>query len=346
MSFREIPTPSLNFKKVVISVWFMIPPETAAKALVEAAGDNFGFGVFHGVVPLITFGGDQFIAPPGGGQVGPVSPTFVGVQFFSGGYSFPVVNIQTNDFAVWSDSNFDTGYPEYLGGTGTGLTDNGKYQHMLLSWDLGAGNSSENGYRGFVYYSRYSASSKMWFAVNDVNYDGLSLPAMSILNYAQENGVEDTVFDPHVMVSDATLVYLHPVSPDVGGNSRVAVATSFGPLTAPSIFLPAPATLLRSTSVADESFSPVRQVIMAELQIFTGVTLDTSIISNRRAFVGANGLPVDPAAAIRLLGKRPDIAFTGNSQNWINGIDTGSDTATTVSSGVVTPYLPNPKLGS
>jgi len=94
-------------------------------------------------------------------------------------------------------------------------------------------------------------------------------------------------------------------------------------------------------------------VEMAELQIFTGRTLDTSIVDNRRAFIDADGKPVDPAAAALLMGKRPEVLLHG-SGNWIAGRNTGSlglrlpDTV--IAAGQFTPtgkidaYSPGPSL--
>jgi hypothetical protein len=84
-----------------------------------------------------------------------------------------------------------------------------------------------------------------------------------------------------------------------------------------------------STSDLTNAIYPVE---MAELQFFTGVTLDTSDESNRRAFVDSDGVPVDPSkqstsdtdpsGSIELLGQRPDILLHG-AQDWINGRNTG-----------------------
>ena len=77
--------------------------------------------------------------------------------------------------------------------------------------------------------------------------------------------------------------------------------------------------------------------MLAELQVFTGSTLDTNDEDNRRAFVSANGKPVPadekagidgagnviPKGSIQLMGRRPDIMLHGSS-DWIKGRNTGS----------------------
>lgn len=87
----------------------------------------------------------------------------------------------------------------------------------------------------------------------------------------------------------------------------------------------------------------VSRVELAEFQMFTGVTLDTSGEKNRRAFIDyerdANGNPVkdkdgkftlipvapagEPAPAEKLLNKKPEILLHG-SNRWINGENTGT----------------------
>jgi len=81
----------------------------------------------------------------------------------------------------------------------------------------------------------------------------------------------------------------------------------------------------------------IRIVEMAEFQMWTGVTVDTGILSNRRAFIDDNGKPVNPTKAVatgpddkdpkppaeRLLGKKPEILLHGSS-NWKIGYNTGT----------------------
>lgn len=83
----------------------------------------------------------------------------------------------------------------------------------------------------------------------------------------------------------------------------------------------------------------VCHVEMAELQMFTDVTLDTNVEKNRRAFISKDGKPVSASqkkqkdeisgkttgdsGSIELLGKRPDVLLHG-SGNWIHGSNTGS----------------------
>ena len=107
------------------------------------------------------------------------------------------------------------------------------------------------------------------------------------------------------------------------------------------------------------------QVQMAELQVFTGVTLDTSVEENRRAFINARGEPVDPlyglekahgifgpatpnatpSPPIKLLGKAPDISLTRKASNWSSGVNLGSAKVGFERTGRIRPVTPDPVLG-
>jgi len=96
-------------------------------------------------------------------------------------------------------------------------------------------------------------------------------------------------------------------------------------------------------------------VEMAELQLFTGVTLDTGIEANRRAFIDKNGIPVSPSAtdeapppAVKLLGKKPDVLLH-DSDNWIAGRNTGAEPTdkpgdNLTPTGWIITYQPGPSL--
>lgn len=91
----------------------------------------------------------------------------------------------------------------------------------------------------------------------------------------------------------------------------------------------------------------------AELQFFAGLVLDTSDVSNRRAFVDASGKPVKPDETKRLLGRRPDILLHKTS-NWKAGKNTGATGTDSegkiIAAGQFTPtgqiekYTPDPSL--
>ena len=90
-------------------------------------------------------------------------------------------------------------------------------------------------------------------------------------------------------------------------------------------------------------------VEMAEFQMFTGVTLDTGIEDNRRAFVAEDGTPMPPAAAEALLEQKPAVLLHG-SGHWIAGINSGEPAAPEepapplTPTGLIVAYTPGPDL--
>lgn len=93
-------------------------------------------------------------------------------------------------------------------------------------------------------------------------------------------------------------------------------------------------------------------VEMAELQIFTGVSIDTGSAGNRRAFITDKGKPAAMSKAEKLLGREPDVKIHGSS-NWKKAINTGALGSDTVELGGAGPgvpfgeidtYRPNPNL--
>jgi hypothetical protein len=94
-------------------------------------------------------------------------------------------------------------------------------------------------------------------------------------------------------------------------------------------------------------------VEMAEFQMWANKTLDTSDINMRRLFIDANGEPVSPGAAERVLG-RPDILLHGAS-GWKSGSNTGKSGMTAegdvIPAGQFEPvakilqFKPDPQLG-
>jgi hypothetical protein len=125
------------------------------------------------------------------------------------------------------------------------------------------------------------------------------------------------------------------------GSAEASADISFSPIPSIPVHTPGPALVNYATDDkgATSSKAPIYTVEMAELQIFTGVTLDTGVEANRRTFIDferdADGnpirnddgkrtlKPVNPKQAEDLLGKRPDILLHGTTK-WQAGKNTGS----------------------
>lgn len=361
---------ALSMNEVVISFWFRVPKE-AAQA-VQARNDVlWEYRVFQDVIPLITWG-DQPITPVtevefvdtgaidtsatpiiiqqvSGSHTAPMQPSSIGVYV---GTAMPSldVRIQTNvnasgtglaeiptaftgkfggtdihtgkpiydnvEYIMTDVSYIKTEEPEYLGNTNVGGIPDvalDGWHHLLLSWEL-------------LPHSNSEGACKMWCALDDKNKVGFDLPAMCNpdLGMGPNDHVTGTVFD-------------------FKGNDSASVSINLKSDSVPSdpFQIPAPPSVKRASDDHGGSIliAPIEKVELAELQIFSGVTLDTSAEANRRAFIdferdddgnpirdehGKRTLkPVNPKQAEQLLGKRPAVLLHGTTE-WQNGQNTGS----------------------
>ena len=94
----------------------------------------------------------------------------------------------------------------------------------------------------------------------------------------------------------------------------------------------------------------IRQVEMAELQIFLGKTLDPEKTDKRRLFISDEGRPVNPIEAEKFFKRKPDVLLH-KSGNWKKGDNTGvlqpitgSDPYDFVPTGEIVTYKPDPSL--
>ena len=269
----------------------------------------------------------------------PAPPDFMRAQAWS------KIGTDVTDF-------FMSGSPETFFGRGNVVVSPDIWHHLLISFDLsGAIGNGKSGCR-------------MWMALDDVNYNGEGLPANTFggeyLNtiFAQGGAVDDPGYIPDPSWSGWSTGNAGSEWVDMTVTaSRVPITYRFTPepLKAFPFGIPAPSVYASS----------VRQVQMAELQIFTGVTLDTSVEKNRRAFINSRGQPVDPlyglekargifgpktpnstpSPPIKLLGKMPDISLTRAAGNWARGENLGSAKISLKPTGKIKAVTPDPVVG-
>jgi hypothetical protein len=151
---------------------------------------------------------------------------------------------------------------------------------------------------------------KLWYAFDDENRNGKDNIGHGWVPQDANGIVTQTA-------KDAAFVYT-PVPPDpfvTGGNENPEYhrAASPMPMNAGPVGLPASAEYVQT----------IYHCEMAELQFFSDLVFDTNDLSRRRAFVDADGKPVDPAETETILGQRPAILLHG-SGNWKTGYNTGS----------------------
>lgn len=185
------------------------------------------------------------------------------------------------------------------------------WHHVLLSFDVSMPLSIGE---------HASSTCKLWYAVDDVDYrgpenmgpfrdvdDGLGPNTILTSNIYRESGA--------VPPAGGRLFFNNFIREPSGGYLPAPIPSSKGELGIPA---------------AAHYVNGIFRCELAEFQMWTGVTLDTESQSNRRAFVDANGRPVEPTGtedkpppAVKLLGKKPDVLLHGSS-NWKTGYNTGT----------------------
>ena len=219
-----------------------------------------------------------------------------------------------------------------------------EWHHVLVSIDLSAP-TQVHGVNSMTQAAGVRSAPKMWLALDDVNYTGKAL----------SNG-SPTGGDPNAVLPGlaCTMTTLYP--------SESSSTVIFTGLTEYEYEVSAPipagvaAVGLPATGQYARNILPVD---LAELQIFTGVSMDTGVETNRRAFINSKGYPVDPnygqakikktpnvtpSEPVKLLGKAPDISFTRSAINWTTGYNLGSAKAKIIKTGKITPVSPDPKI--
>jgi hypothetical protein len=213
------------------------------------------------------------------------------------------------------------------------------WHHVLLSFEL----------RGTLAIGpKPSSVCQLWYAIDDTDYRGWQSlgPLRDEDDGLGENIiVTQQVYHQSGFGTSPPLFFNNYVPLPSGGYSPTPI-----PASGAEIGLPA----------ASHYVDAIFRVEMAELQIFTGVTLDTGVTRNRRAFVADDGTPVDPTgtAASSILGKKPDVMLHGSS-DWQEGFNTGTLGIEIDKEGIVKkkpsgqftpvagiePFTPEPSLG-
>jgi hypothetical protein len=205
-----------------------------------------------------------------------------------------------------------------------------KWHHLLISWDV-SGNISCGGDSTAI-----NSDFKMYYALDDKNYDKSALPASWIGDVGSDEGFGHAGNDPHTVVSNFIRIESLPWpagkgSSSIGFSEEATPAGSYnatmGELPATEIYVPG------SPNYTDggRTVNSVYHCEMAELQIFSNLLLDTSDKTKRRAFLAPRDetdaasqlIPVRPEKTAEILGTKPDIMLHGSGK-WIKGANTGT----------------------
>jgi hypothetical protein len=346
--------------KAVISFWFRVPQESldAAQAqFISAVGGVCASlsGDYDtnlpGVVPLVMFGENTTAVSGFDGFSAQQSPSFIGIQcgntdalaWDCATITPPALaaRLQLSDFytdGATGGSNDNYNRADYFN---FGLTSSwvcqtlptgpetgqqsipvtaGHWHHVLVSYDIS--NSQSAGGDPLT----FTAANKFYWAFDDVNYNGRYLYPSLIRAY-DGSWEENDVFSNQCLCFPGTSgdIIFNPDGNTTTGNPIQSSSHDFG--------IPG--------RTAESSF--IYKVEMAEFQMWTGQSLDTSDLSMRRLFVDPNGFPVDMSVAKGAFGT-PDIALSGQS-NWQAGISTGL-AGNFTPTGTINPFTPGPSIGA
>jgi hypothetical protein len=293
----------------------------------------------------------------------PVQQSFIGVQFINGSSYDPVLAVhiqgangahctgwQTSSGpgvvceyfpggslkyygAAHTDESYVGNLPQYafIGNTlptlrnrvpsGTPALALDQWQQVTVSWSLrpesGASDFSPNGMAS----NGAGGTSLLYCAVNDVNKSGYDLPA------AWPGLDDDSGYAPNACLSSiiyavADTVAQHTSDPDHSSDYHPFATLAWGNIRSSPIWIPGPPTI----AIDDDrgtSLSPNLGIIMADLQLFAGIAIDTSVTDNRRLFITDEGKPAALSVASTALGRQPIIALKGTT-NWQQGKNKGS----------------------
>lgn len=247
-----------------------------------------------------------------------------------------------------------------------------KWHHVLLSWELGEGNSAHGRVddddaplKEFV-----DSHSLLYCSLDDQNLVANDLPCQYWFDDMDDNAIFcDGVFglagNPYGTNPDDD-----PLLPPYSGLPTYSVSFENG-IQMDTVAVPSHPRYERTQfHGSDVPVTPILQIEVAELQIFGDLLLDTSEVDKRRAFIDyernaegnivqdheGNNLmkPVDPKRTEELLGRRPHVLLHRVS-NWKKGKNTGSLgrdsegneilTGQFTPSGTISRYKPDPSLG-
>lgn len=227
-----------------------------------------------------------------------------------------------------------------------------RWHHVVVSIDLSGSISAQGNFNGSG--QSISSDCKIWIALDDVNYSGSDFSAHS-----------DLLADPNAIITQRAIDTYYTNNGTATGFDGAAgewhweIDTYSGGASGSGTYSYSPTGLsVGSLGIpATDGFSDhIWRCEMAEFQLYTGVTMDTSVVENRRAFITDTGKPfgfipipiieaptAPAAAAAAILGKQPDILLHGSTY-WIAGINFGTSNDKFNATGTVQAYAPSPDL--
>lgn len=359
MGYLQIPAASLaNFKKAIISIWFLAPAATldAVSGLADnPPGSGDGFPPLYKIIPFITVGSlEETLAGASVGGGIPCSPSFVGIDCnlvgttnYGGHLLTPrlAVNLQTpvtcsfNKAPVAPENEIrPEGY--YMGGVGSRGSEGVDFQqlevtpdvphHVLISFDItptcsvtwANANRSPPDEAGAI-----SPGPTFSWAFDDVGMVGPSMgPAGGGPSTPGSTPIADSFIIPQGLLGIAAAgdTFTFPIEDST--DFIITVSNSVISSNGNPVGIPASAAFVDN----------VHDIVIAQVQMFTGIDADATSEDIRRLFVKADGTPENPSVAAAALGVAPKILMDRP-----NDFKIGRNTGTIgnfTPTGTITPY--------
>jgi hypothetical protein len=324
-----------NFSKAVFSFWFRIPAASIAAAnaqfvsinpdsILESSPDNpYWESSLLGMLPLVVFGPNPIVSTSGGSfgdATSHTSPCFIGVNCGP--------KVQTNYDGDMTASRSLCAHFAYDNDPFTVHFEPSPitwhYQNRFqIGYSPGFGTFFNTGPYFTLDGTSITVSADRWHHLL-LSFDFSGTGACPFYWAFDDVDRSDMT---HLWPDAAGDHSIYPANGALGANGSLSVSSHpYG----------IPAT--------SENVDFVYMVEMAEFQMFTDVICDTSIVGNRRAFVGADGKPASPVLSEALLEKPPEIMLQGTSAHWKAGVNTGVMGANFDVTGSIVDYANGPTL--
>lgn len=337
MGYTERAAGFASFNKAVISLWFGVPAE-----VLEAVGEiddnpvggvHDGWGGYfvpplHKIIPFLVFGSQEVSS-----DSDPISPSYVGISILGTEQITVAVALQTaveGDFSLPPTDPTQPARPacfEMMGYAGVGNEADSLnvtpdvWHHVLISFDISS--SCE-----IVWFDTSGPTPDPLFVVTPGPTFGWAFDDVPKINFSMYPSGGET-WDvsanniiPQTLIQNALDTNGQDVTVEVAG---CEIAQSGNPIGIPS-----------TGAYVDNVYN----VHVAEVQIFTDVTVDVTDEAVRRKFVTASGHPASPALAAALLGKQPEVYFQTHN-DWITGNNRGT-AGDFIPVGTITAFTPGP----
>ncbi len=233
------------------------------------------------------------------------------------------------------DQSYADEYYDNFGGKSVPGSSFNTWHHLLISWDVTNGTTGRGAHEivGTDEGPFILSVSKMWMALDGVNYNGTNLPAVLATQVDIGGGLSP--FGPNDITSALVSYWAGVHDQGLGADIPLELAVT----SVPSNPVKIPGSLTMEQCDGTTVNPSNQNVEMYRPQIWTGITLDTSVEANRRLFLGTDRRPVAQSVSEAALGV-PNIVFK-NATNFRAGINTGTAGNFTVSD-TINPFSPGP----